>query len=55
MTKSLFTIGDSMIVMNPVNTGPLRFNHTFERTLGIIESPIVNKLFVINVTCFCIF
>lgn len=34
MTKSLFTIGDSMIVMNPVNTGPLRFNHTFERTLG---------------------
>lgn len=37
MTKSLFTIGDSMIVMNPVNTGPLRFNHTFERTLGGAE------------------
>lgn len=33
----LFTIGDSMIAMNPKNKGPLRFNHTFERTIGGAE------------------
>ncbi|PTI30412.1 sugar kinase [Mammaliicoccus vitulinus] len=33
----LFTIGDSMIAMNPNNKGPLRFNHTFQRTIGGAE------------------
>ena len=33
----LFTIGDSMIAMNPSNKGPLKFNHTFQRTIGGAE------------------
>jgi 2-dehydro-3-deoxygluconokinase len=33
----LFTIGDSMIALNPNNKGPLRFNKTFERTIAGAE------------------
>lgn len=33
----LFTIGDAMITMNPGNKGPLRFNHTFHKTIGGAE------------------
>lgn len=37
LVSKLFTIGDSMIVMNPLKKGPLRFNQTFERTIGGAE------------------
>lgn len=37
MMNDVITIGDAMITMNPVTTGPMRFVHTFERKVGGAE------------------
>lgn len=35
--RDVVTIGDAMITMNPVQKGPMRFSHTFERKVGGAE------------------
>ena len=44
------TFGESMIVFSPQSHGPLRHVHTFEKTIGGVESNVATALSKLNHT-----